>query len=124
MSMTPSFQPGRNIAMKVPAHEYAATVSFYRNVLGFKELSSPLSEETPRFAFGDKVLWIDRVAGISQAEIWLEVVTDDIEQASEYLQQEGCQRRDEVEPLPEGFEAFWLSSPSNIIHLVSASHAV
>jgi len=48
--------------MKVPAHEYAATVGFYRDVLGFEELSSP--EETPRFAFGDKVLWIDRVAGI------------------------------------------------------------
>ena len=117
--MTPTFEPGRNIAMKVPAHEYTATVSFYREVLGFEELSSPHSDETPRFRFGDKVLWIDRVAGISQAEIWLEVMTDDIEQAAPYLQQQGCHRRNEIEPLPEGFEAFWIASPSNIIHLVS-----
>ncbi|WP_444815870.1 VOC family protein [Stutzerimonas frequens] len=119
--MNPTFQPGRNIAMKVPAHEYASTVAFYRETLRLRELtpSDADGEQTPRFAFGDKVLWLDRVAGISQAEIWLEVVTDDLNAAADFLQHRHCARRDEIEPLPDGFRAFWISSPANIIHLIS-----
>ena len=75
--MNPRFLPGRNMAMKVPTHEYTSTVAFYRETLGLRELTPTDAdgEQTPRFEFGDKVLWLDRVAGISQAEIWLEVVT-------------------------------------------------
>lgn len=36
--MTPKFLPGRNIAMKVPDHEYQQTATFYRDILGFEEL--------------------------------------------------------------------------------------
>ncbi|WP_372634533.1 VOC family protein [Alcanivorax jadensis] len=114
------FQPGKNIAMKVPAHEHQDTVRFYRDVLRLKEISSGNSADTPRFEFGDKVLWLDYEPGISQAEIWLEIVTNDIGQASQYLKAQGLHRRDDIEPLPAGFQAFWISSPSNIIHLVSA----
>ncbi|MDQ2068782.1 hypothetical protein [Natronospira bacteriovora] len=114
--MTVQFCPGRNMAMKVPAHEYEATLRFYRDVLRFELLPG----ETPRFRFGDKVLWIDRVETLSQAEIWLEVLTDDIEAAADYLKAEGITRRDDIEPLPEGLHAFWLSSPSNIIHLLAS----
>jgi catechol 2,3-dioxygenase-like lactoylglutathione lyase family enzyme len=119
--MTPHYAPGRNIAMKVPSHEYERTVAFYRDVLGLEELKgAPQSAtDTVRFAFGDKVLWIDRMAGMSQAEIWLEIVTHDVEGAAAHLEAHGCARRDEVEPLPPGFEGFWISSPSNIIHLVT-----
>jgi catechol 2,3-dioxygenase-like lactoylglutathione lyase family enzyme len=119
--MKPTFQPGRNIAMKVPAHEYAGTIAFYRETLGLKELtpSDADGEQTPRFDFGGKVLWLDCVPGISQAEIWLEVVTDDLERAAAHLEGHDCARRDEIEPLPEGFRAFWISSPTNIIHLGS-----
>lgn len=108
--------------MKIPTHEYQNTVRFYREVLRLKEITSTGSDDTPRFEFGDKVLWLDCVPGISQAEIWLEVVTNDIDQASDHLKEQGCHRRDEIEPLPSGFKAFWISSPSNIIHLVSASN--
>lgn len=116
----PSFKPGNNIAMKIPQHEYQNTVRFYRDVLGFKELTSSEAGSTPKFEFGDKVLWLDNMPGLSQAEIWLEVVTNDVDKASAYLQEQGCYRRDEIEPLPSGFKAFWVSSPSNIIHLVSS----
>lgn len=115
------FQPGKNIAMKIPAHEYQSTVRFYRDVLRFTEIQSNGPDGTPRFEFGDKVLWLDCMPGLSQSEIWLEVVTSDIGEASEYLKEQGCHRRDEIEPLPNGFKAFWISSPSNIIHLVSSS---
>lgn len=114
------FHPGRNIAMKVPSHEHEDTVRFYRDLLQLKELSGDNPGDTPRFEFGDKVLWLDCEPEISQAEIWLEIVTNDIDQASQYLKAQGLHRRDDIEPLPEGFQAFWISNPSNIIHLVSA----
>lgn len=119
--MKPQYAPGRNIAMKVPAHEYEQTVAFYRDALGLPELddSVPSSTESSRFAFGDKILWIDRVPGLSQAELWLEVVTDDVELAASHLEANGCARRDEIEPLPPGFRGFWVSNPANIIHLVT-----
>ena len=116
------FEPGKNIAMKIPAHEYENTLRFYREVLRFKKITGSGADDTPKFEFGDKVLWLDRMPGLSQSEIWLEVVTSDIVKASEYLKQQGCHRRDEIEPLPSGFKAFWVSSPSNIIHLVSSAN--
>jgi predicted enzyme related to lactoylglutathione lyase len=118
--MSVEFEPGKNIAMKIPAHEYDSTVRFYREVLRFKEITGNGANDTPRFEFGDKVLWLDRMPGLSQSEIWLEIVASDINEASKYLAAQGCQRRDEIEPLPSGFNAFWVSSPSNIIHLVSS----
>jgi predicted enzyme related to lactoylglutathione lyase len=119
--MKPKFIPGKNIAMKVPVHEFDRTVAFYRNILGFKEIESPSQDniEAVTFKFGDKNLWIDKITGISQAEVWLEVVTEDIEAASNYFEENNCIRRDEIEPLPEGFTGFWIANPANIIHLVT-----
>ncbi len=118
--MKPNFKPGANIAMKVPPHEYADTVAFYRSILSLEELTDADAASTPRFKFGDKVLWIDKVAGLSQAEIWLQICVDDPDAAGRYLEQQGVVRCDAIEPLPQGFKGFWISSPANIIHLVSA----
>ena len=120
--MKPAFRPGTNIAMKVPMHEFDKTVAFYRDVLGFeqKQASSPDRFDSVVFDFGGKNLWIDSIAGLSQAEIWLEVETDDTEQAGAYLADMGCVRRDEVEPLPPDFRGFWICNPANIIHLIVA----
>ena len=111
--------------MKVPVHEYERTVAFYRDLLGFRLLpdEAPSSTESVRFEYGDKTLWIDAVPGMSQAETWLEVRTDDVEAAALHLERGGCVRRDEIEPLPEGFQGFWVSSPCNIIHLVAGAEA-
>jgi catechol 2,3-dioxygenase-like lactoylglutathione lyase family enzyme len=116
MSTKVTFAAGRNIAMKVPPHLFEATVQFYRDVLGLKEITN--HAPSVGFEFGANNLWLDRVPGISQAEIWLEVVTNDIAAASEQLNAAGVVRCDEIEPLPEGFQAFWVSSPASIIHLV------
>lgn len=118
--MSKSFKPGNNIAMKVPPHEYNATVAFYRDTLGFTELT-PEGETTPRFDFGGKVLWIDRVETCSQAEIWLEVICDEPFKAEDYLEKQGVVRCDDIEPLPEGFQGFWMKNPANIVHLVVSS---
>lgn len=116
MTRKAKFGAGRNIAIKVPPHQYEATIHFYRDVLGLKELT----EHSPSigFKFGSNNLWIDRVPGMSQAETWLEVVTDDIALATEQLKDAGVVRCDDIEPLPEGFQGFWISSPASIIHLV------
>ena len=116
MSMKAKFAPGRNIAMKVPPHHYAATIQFYRDIVGL----TPIDTQPPNvgFAFGDKQLWIDPVPTVSQAEIWLEIVTNDLAAAAQQLGAAGVVRCDAIEPLPEGFQGFWISSPAAIIHLV------
>lgn len=110
------FSGGRNIAMKVPPHQYDATVRFYRDVLGLEEIT----DHAPAvgFVFGTCQLWIDRAPAISQAELWLEVVTDDKDAAAAHLQEAGIVRCDEIEPLGPDFKGFWISSPAAIIHLV------
>jgi len=117
----PVFSGGKNIAMKVPPHQWQDAVAFYRDVLGLRVIEhDPADSATPTavFEFGANRLWIDRVETLSQAEIWLEVETDDLEAAAAYLKAAGVARRDEIEPLAEGFPGFWISSPASIIHLV------
>lgn len=123
--MTPRFESGNNIAIKVPAHEYENTVAFYRDVLRLRPIQEQAtsSTESVRFDFGGKVLWIDKVFSLSQAEIWLEVVTSDCAEAARYLKDHDCVRRDEIEALPDGFKGFWVSNPANIIHLVTEKDA-
>ena len=116
MNAKVKFTGGGNVAMKVPPHLYDATVHFYRDVLGLKEITK--HAPAAGFAFGSNNLWIDRVSGLSQAEVWLEIVTDDIAVAAEHMKAAGVVRCDDIEPLPEGFHAFWISSPASIIHLV------
>ncbi|MGB5326526.1 MAG: hypothetical protein WBN40_14055 [Pseudomonadales bacterium] len=119
--MKPVFVPGRNIAVKTPAHEFDSVVHFYQKILGFKQLPD-IDGDSPGsvcFEFGDKMLWIDRVDGISQSEIWLEVSSNNLDGAQTYLENAGCAIRNEIEELPASVSGFWLNSPSNIIHLVT-----
>jgi catechol 2,3-dioxygenase-like lactoylglutathione lyase family enzyme len=118
--MTPRFAGGPNLAMKVPPHQWDATVAFYRDVLGLPELP-PVDSEPPSagFAFGACRLWIDRVAATSQAEVWLEITTDDPAAAAAHLAAApGVARVDEIEPLAPGSPRFWISSPAQVVHLV------
>jgi catechol 2,3-dioxygenase-like lactoylglutathione lyase family enzyme len=114
--MSPSYTGGRNIALKVPAHQHELTVRFYRDTLGLKQLDE--HESGPVFEFGTNRLWIDREEGMSQAEIWLEVLVDDSGAAARHLAKRGIVRCDAIEALPEDLQGFWISSPASIIHLV------
>lgn len=88
-----AFAGGPNLAMKVPPHQWETTVAFYRDVLGLEALE-PFTGEPASvgFVFGASRLWIDRVAGMSQAEMWLEVTADDPEAAAEHLAAAGVVR--------------------------------
>ena len=113
-----NFAAGRNIAMKLPADSYDETVAFYRDVLGLPvEIRDA---ETAIVTFGAIRLWLDRVAGLAQPEMWLEVETDDTAAAARLLQDAGIARADPVDPLREGLDAFWVRSPSGVMHLIAA----
>lgn len=114
--MEPQFKPGKNIAIKVPPEQFEQTVFFYEDILGYQQInaSSPDQRESVTFKYGDKHLWIDKVSSLSQAEIWLEIITDDIEQAVQYFENYKVVKKDEIEHLPDDFKGFWISSPSKI----------
>ena len=105
--------------MKVPPHQHEATVRFYREVLGLEEIGGP-SGDAVGFKFGPNNLWIDKVPSMSQAELWLEIVTDDTAEAARVLSAAGVARCDEIERLGEEFDGYWISSPASVIHLVDA----
>ncbi len=111
-----TFEAGSNIALKLPPHVYDDTLAFYADVLGLERLDDGTG--TPRFRFGGMTLWLDQVPALSQAEIWLEICTDDADAAAEVLQAAGIARADAIEPLPDGFDGFWVINPAGLVHLV------
>jgi hypothetical protein len=54
--------------------------------------------------------------------MWREVVTNDIEAEDAQLVAAGVMHCDEIEPLPQGFNVFWVSSEVSIIDLVCNGH--
>jgi len=76
---------GKNIAMKVPAHEYEATVHFYRDIIGLLPVEGKATATV--FKFGDKHLWVDKASQLSQSEgfqgFWISGPNDIIHLISE-----------------------------------------
>jgi hypothetical protein len=117
--MSSRFSGGKNIAMKVPPHQHEATVRFYGELLGLEQIGGPAGDAVG-FKFGANNLWIDKTPGISQAELWLEIVTDDTAEAASILEGAGIVRCDEIEELGSDFDGYWITSPASIVHLVDA----
>ena len=117
----PVYKPGRNIAMKLPERVYHETLAFYRDILGLRVVEE--RDDGALVDFGAVRLHLDRVQHQSQTDLWLEVVTDDVDAAAEFLDRNGVTRCDEVEELPPGFQGFWIASPSGTIHLVAKAKA-
>lgn len=108
----PKLTPGKNIALKVPLHRWSETVSFYRDRVGLdvvRELEASIG-----FRFGEMTLWIDRVSHQSQADVWLELFSDDPDGAIDVL---ASPRRDELEPLDD-VVGHWTSDPAGTVLLV------
>ena len=107
---------GINIAMKVPPHQFEATVAFYRDTVGLK----PFTEKPGNigFVYGPNRLWIDAVPNYSQGEVWLELFTPDFPQAARHLAEAAVVRNDAIEDLGEGFRGGWFFNPAGIVHMV------
>ena len=121
MDGAPRFQARPNVAMKLPERHYAPTLAFYRDTLGL-----PVLREGPEGAlvqFGAMRLHLDRVPHQSQTDLWLEVRTSDTDAAARHLAAQSIHPCPEVEPLPDGFDGFWVAAPSGTIHLVAGAPA-
>jgi len=110
--------PGSNIAVKVPAGLFDATVRFYRDTVAL-----PVIEERPAsvgFAFGSVVLWLDRVEHATHAEVWLELTAPDVEAASREMSASGARIADEIEPL-DRTDRHWIIDPAGTVLLLTPS---
>jgi catechol 2,3-dioxygenase-like lactoylglutathione lyase family enzyme len=112
----PYFQGGANIAIKVPEYKFEDTVRFYGEILGLEQLEG--TEASVCFRFGPNKLWIDRMHNYSRSDVWLEMLTDDVERARDYLNHRKGPRQDEIKNLPGDLDGFWISDPAGTIHLV------
>ncbi len=113
-----TFTAGRNIAMKIPQRDYDAVVRFYTGTLGFPVIDA--DETGTVVAFGDVRLNLDKVPHQSQTDVWFQVQTRDTTVAKRELAGQGVTICDEVEPLPDGFDGFWVAAPNGVIHLIDA----
>ena len=116
----PQFRGGMNIAMKIPKHLYDQTIAFYRDILGF-ELTKEESEFIPESyscQYGQIKLWFDRMDSYAQTDVWMDLETDDIAVAREYLKNHQVPFRNELEKLPADFKANWISNPAGLVMLV------
>ena len=71
-------------------------------------------ENSIGFEFGEMTLWIDRVPHQSKGDVWLELFSDDPDDALTRL---GSPQRDELEPL-DGVTGHWTSDPAGTVLLV------
>lgn len=110
------FTGGRNIAMKIPPDQFDKTVEFYAR-LGLP--MEPFGEGSIRVDFGAMKLWLDLSPAMSQAELWLEIHAEDADAARQELRRKGVVFADDIEPLPDGFQGFWVKNPAHIVHLVA-----
>jgi len=110
----PKFKGGINIALKIPIVHFEKTIGFYRDVLGLTlvEEKSEIGNKSYSCQFGPNKLWFDLVENYSQTDIWLELVTNDLDEAAKHLARKGIPLQDELEVLPKDFKGHWISSPA------------
>lgn len=111
------FEGGNNIALKLPPHQFEPVLAFYRDILKLPVIQS--ESLSWKVAFGPVTLWLDRVETMTQAELWLEIATDDTAAAASHLAKHHVVRCDKVEPFPESVDGFWIANPAGIVHLVA-----
>ena len=111
----PRFRGGDNIALKVPAFRFDDTVRFYRDVVGLPDRGG--DKDSRAFQFGPVTLWVDRVENASQTDVWLELFSDDADEAAGWLAKRGIPVRDELESL-EKVKGHWISDPAGVVHLL------
>lgn len=89
------FKGGNNIALKIPKYQYSETVHFYKEVIKLPYLGNMAGSHA--FQFGDVTLWLDCMDNYSKQDVWLELQTDNVKVAADYLRENHINRRDEVE---------------------------
>lgn len=118
--MTVHFEGGINIALKIPKRNYEKTVAFYRDVLNLeveeKPVNAPTVSRTHSVKFGENILWLDCADHNSHSEAWLELCTDDVTRATEYLGQNDIGTCDELEKIPP--DMHWITDPAGNVFIL------
>jgi predicted enzyme related to lactoylglutathione lyase len=119
--MNPKFTGGINIAIKIPKSKYEETVAFYRDILQLeveeKPIENPTVSRTHQVKFGNNIAWLDCVDNYTHSETWLELRTNDVGKATEYLQSKGINTCDEIEKIPE--DMHWIMDPAGTVFILS-----
>ena len=111
------FRGGPNVAMKLPPHQFDKALKFYRDTLGLAV--SDHDGGSKLVEFGPIRLWLDPCPQFSQTELWLEVIADNTDAAEQHFTEAKTVRCDAIEKLPDDFRGFWITSPADIVHIVS-----
>lgn len=118
--METTFEGGVNIAIKLPKGKYDQTVAFYREILQLKveeiPINHPTVSQTHKVTFGNNIVWLDYVDNYTHSETWLELNTENVERATNYLQLQGVATCDELEQLPDGMH--WITDPAGTVFIL------
>ena len=121
MSSDIQFTGGTNIALKIPKHKYEEAVRYYRDVLKLQVKEAPITNptvsRTHSVVFGPNTLWLDCVDNYTHPEIWLEVNTQDVPEATEYLAENSITTKDEFEKIPS--DKHWITDPAGTVMILS-----
>lgn len=83
-----------------------------------EEISNPTVSRTHSVVFGLNTLWLDCVDNYTHSEVWLEINTLNVNDATDYLQENGVQTKDEFEQIPKG--KHWITDPAGTVMIISA----
>ncbi|MBE8715536.1 VOC family protein [Sphingobacterium hungaricum] len=115
--MTPKFEAGINIAIKIPKSKYDKTVAFYRDILKLevaeKPISNPTVSRTHEVKFGNNIIWLDCVDNFTHSETWLQLTVPNIDEATDYLRSNAVETCDELEELPQNMH--WIQDPAGTV---------
>ncbi len=100
------FEAGNNITLRIPKEHYEATLRFYRDILLLdveeKPTDHPAGSLAAKVQFGNSTLWLNRMDETAQPDTWLQLRTNDITAALNYLQANGITSEDMQGAAPEG----------------------
>ncbi|MNR59132.1 hypothetical protein D3C85_1803220 [compost metagenome] len=63
--------------------------------------------------FGHNIIWLDCVDNYTHSETWLQLTVPDVEEATNYLKQNGVSTCDEIEEIPQNMH--WIMDPSGTV---------
>lgn len=119
--MNLSFSGGINIAIKIPKSKYEQTVAFYKDILKLevteKPIDNPTVSRTHEVKFGGNIVWLDCVDNYTHSETWLELRTNSIPAATDYLKSKGIDTCDELEEIPE--DMHWIQDPAGTVMILA-----
>jgi hypothetical protein len=120
-TMDANFVGGVNIAIKIPKSKYEPTVTFYRDILKLpveeKPITNPTVSRTHEVKFGPNTVWLDCVDNYTHSEVWLDLKTNDVDAATDYLLSKGINTVDELEEIPK--DMHWIMDPAGTVLILN-----